>query len=96
MSNPNENKQENNAPQGKKKGWFSRRYRSEDESRAAKKTHFDAQCAGVKPRRYTKRTPLGQLRELNRRLGKGVGAAKERARLQAQIAAEKAAKTAAQ
>lgn len=97
MSNPNENKpQEGGRPAGKNPKWFSKKYRTREESDAAKQRHLEAQRAAAKGRKfdYSTKTPRQRLNILDRRLGKGVGARKERARLQAAIAAERAARKA--
>ena len=97
MSTDTENKAQNpqgGRPPGKSKGWFSRRYKSEDESRAAKQRHLEKQAAKGKKFDYSPKSLRQRLNILDKRLGKNVGATKERARLHAAIVAEREAKKA--
>ena len=64
-----------------KDNWFSRRHKTPDANTEAREKY---QSRKAKPE-VTKRSPREQLAELDRRLGKGVGAKAERARLLALI-----------
>lgn len=78
----------------KPKGWFSRKHETRAAHESARNTYLNAHgkaarqgvaegCAEVRECR----TAQDQLDALDKRLGKGKGATKERARLAAQVAA---------
>lgn len=71
-------------------GWFSRRYQSStnhDAARLAHTTKSDRQgVAQANTDERNKRGASAQLEELDRRLGAGLGAKRERAALQLQLA----------
>lgn len=68
--------------EAKAKGWFSRRHQTDEAHRAAQAAREERKA---KPLTQT-RPAREQLEELDRRLGKDVGARKERAKLLARIA----------
>ncbi len=84
--------QQSGATEAQKKGWFSRRHETAGPHREAvaayKKAHgSEARQMRAEIRRETRegRSPQEQLVMLDSRLGDGVGAQKERARLQKMI-----------
>lgn len=81
----------------KPRGWFSRRHQTSTEHYAVKEARYakqDAKLANVEIRQIaaSERTPRQQLNRLDKRLGKGLGAESERARLNAKIKEQAAAK----
>jgi uncharacterized protein YecT (DUF1311 family) len=83
-------KTHNSSNEAKKAKWFSCRHRTSEasrETRSARQKKDDAKLNGAYRRQKAsvQRTPQQQLRQLDERLGVGVGAKKERARLQALI-----------
>lgn len=77
----------NSTVEAKKAHWFSRRHQTADAHLEAKALR-EARRDKSRQRVPVKRTPQQQLNELDRRLGVGVGAVRERARLQAALAAK--------
>lgn len=82
-----------NAAEAKKARLFSRRHESSAAHIAAQKLYDETQSLRVRRQRAADRdalssaqTPQERLTELDRRLGAGIGAKKERARLQAKVA----------
>lgn len=76
------------------KGWFSRRHKSAQPHMLAQREREDKEqerlfTMAINAELRAKRTPEDQIAVLNKRLGQGQGAKKERARLAAQIEARK-------
>jgi hypothetical protein len=73
--------------EAKKEHWFSRRHQTSDAHLTVKAAREERR-AKQRARVNVVRTPSQQLAELDRRLGVGVGATKERARLAARCVAQ--------
>ncbi|MBI5153070.1 MAG: hypothetical protein HZA36_01260 [Parcubacteria group bacterium] len=81
------------APVSKDRNAFSRRYNMPEDSRKARDKNLEAKREEAKGKvyDYSHKTPEERLAVLDAKLGKGVGARKERARLEAMVAAEQIA-----